>query len=45
MADLLHTSDAMAALRKREIYHHLRDAGRALRNTVDIMHRTVVGLA
>jgi len=45
MADLLHTDDAMAALRKREIYHHLRDAGRALRNTVDIMHRTVVGLA
>jgi len=45
MADLLHTDDAMAALRKREIYHHLRDAGRALRNTADIMHRTVVGLA
>jgi len=45
MADLLHTDDAIAALRKREIYHHLRDAGRALRNTVDIMHRTVVGLA
>lgn len=45
MADLLHTNDAMAALRKREIYHHLRDAGRALRNTADIMHRTAVGLA
>jgi hypothetical protein len=35
----------MAALRKREVYHHLRDAGRALRNTADIMHRTAVGLA
>lgn len=45
MADLLHTNDAMAALRKREVYHHLRDAGRALRNTADIMHRTAVGLA
>ncbi|TAJ45766.1 DUF47 domain-containing protein [Methanofollis fontis] len=45
MADLLHSDDAMAALRKREIYHHLRDGGRALRNTVDILHRTVVGIA
>ena len=44
MATLLHTDDAMAALRKREIYHHLRDAGRALRNTVDILHNAVVGL-
>jgi uncharacterized protein Yka (UPF0111/DUF47 family) len=44
MAELLHTDDAMAALRKREIYHHLRDAGRALRNTVDILHTAVVGL-
>ncbi len=44
MAELLHTDDAMNALRKREIYHHLRDAGRALRNTVDILHTAVVGL-
>ncbi|MDN7024566.1 DUF47 family protein [Methanoculleus sp. FWC-SCC1] len=44
MAELLHTDDAMNALRKREIYHHLRDAGRALRDTVDILHTAVVGL-
>jgi len=44
MAELLHTDDAMNALRKREIYHHLRDAGRALRNTMDILHTAVVGL-
>ena len=44
MATLFHTADAMAALRKREIYHHLRDAGRALRNTVDILHNALVGL-
>jgi uncharacterized protein Yka (UPF0111/DUF47 family) len=44
MASLLHTDDAMAALRKREIYHHLRDAGRALRNTMDILHNALVGL-
>jgi uncharacterized protein Yka (UPF0111/DUF47 family) len=44
MAELLHTHDAMNALGKREIYHHLRDAGRALGNTVDILHTAVVGL-
>ncbi|MDG6257930.1 MAG: DUF47 family protein [Methanomicrobiaceae archaeon] len=43
MAELLHTDDAMNALRKREVYHHLRDAGRALRNSVDILHTAVVG--
>ncbi|OPY48266.1 MAG: hypothetical protein A4E42_00130 [Methanoregulaceae archaeon PtaU1.Bin222] len=45
MADLFHQDDAMEALRKREIYHHLRDAGRALRMTVDILHHAVVGLS
>jgi uncharacterized protein Yka (UPF0111/DUF47 family) len=45
MADLLNGADAMAALRKREVYHHLRDAGRALRDTVDILHNAVVGLS
>jgi uncharacterized protein Yka (UPF0111/DUF47 family) len=44
MAELLHTDDAMNALSKREVYHHLRDAGRALRTTVDILHTAVVGL-
>ncbi len=45
MADLLKTNDAMCALRKREIYHHLRDAGRAMRNTLDILHNSVIDLA
>lgn len=45
MAELFRTDDPMNALRKREIYHHLRDAGRALRRTLDILHHAVVGLA
>ena len=44
MAALLNTDDAMGALKKREVYHHLRDAGRALRTTVDTLHTAVVGL-
>jgi hypothetical protein len=45
MAELLRTHDAMYALRTREIYHHLRDAGRAMRNTLDILHNAVIDLA
>jgi hypothetical protein len=45
MQDLLLTGDPMTALRKREIYHHLRDAGRALRFTVDLLHKAVVGIS
>ncbi|MCU0631740.1 MAG: DUF47 family protein [Methanolinea sp.] len=45
MADLFRTDNAMEAMRKREVYHHLRDAGRALRATVDILHHAVVGLS
>lgn len=45
MKELLHTDNPMNAMGRREIYHHLRDAGRALRNTVDIMHRALVGLS
>lgn len=45
MAELLQTKDAMHALRKREIYHHLRDAGRAMRDTLDILHNAVIDLA
>jgi len=43
MADLFDQDDVIEALRKREIYHHLRDAGKALRLTVDILHHAVVG--
>jgi hypothetical protein len=45
MAVLLKTNDAMQAIRTREIYHHLRDAGRAMRNTLDILHNAVIDLA
>ena len=45
MADLFCTDDAMNAMKKREIYYHLRDAGKALRITLYIMHKAVVGLA
>jgi uncharacterized protein len=45
MAVLLKTSDAMQAIRTREVYHHLRDAGRAMRDTLDILHNAVIDLA
>jgi uncharacterized protein len=45
MAELLRTNDAMNAIRTREIYHHLRDAGRAMRDTLDILHNAVIDLA
>ncbi|MGB9175200.1 MAG: DUF47 family protein [Methanoregula sp.] len=45
MAVLLRTNDAMNAIRTREIYHHLRDAGRAMRDTLDILHNAVIDLA
>jgi uncharacterized protein Yka (UPF0111/DUF47 family) len=45
MTELLKTNDAMRALRTREIYHHLRDAGRAMRDMIDIMHNAVIDLA
>jgi hypothetical protein len=45
MAKLLRTDDAMHAIRTREIYHHLRDAGRAMRDTLDILHNAVIDLA
>jgi len=44
MAVLLRNGDMAEALRRREIYHHLRDAGRALSNTTDILHRVTVAL-
>jgi hypothetical protein len=45
MTELFRTNDAMNALRTREIYHHLRDAGRAMRDTLDILHNAVIDLA
>lgn len=42
MAELFRKGSEFDALRKREIYHHLKDAGRTLSSTVDILHRIVV---
>mgnify|MGYP000117475416 CR=1 FL=1 len=44
MKELFGSGEAIDALKRREIYHHLRDAGRALRDTVDILHQAVVGI-
>lgn len=45
LAELFKTGDAMQAMKIREIYHHLRYAGRALRDTLDILHNAVIDLA
>ncbi|MCG7840455.1 MAG: DUF47 family protein [Methanomassiliicoccales archaeon] len=44
MREVFTLKDHMIALKKREIYHHLKDAGRALSATVDILHRAAFGL-
>ena len=44
MKELFRSGEAIDALKRREIYHHLRDAGRALRDTVDILHQALVGI-
>lgn len=45
MARLFQTKDPMGAMKKREVYHHMRDAGRALRATVDTLHHVIVGIS
>jgi uncharacterized protein Yka (UPF0111/DUF47 family) len=44
MKDLFQNENPIDTMKRREIYHHLRDAGRALRDTVDILHQAVVGI-
>ncbi|WP_421908193.1 DUF47 domain-containing protein [Methanolacinia petrolearia] len=44
MAKLLHTEDPMNALRKGEIYNHLREIERALRRAVDLLHKAFLGM-
>lgn len=41
---LFGSREALDALRKREIYHHLKDAARNLSVTVDILHRIIVSV-
>jgi uncharacterized protein Yka (UPF0111/DUF47 family) len=45
MSAVFRESDVIDAMKKREIYHHLKDAGRTLSITIDILHRIIVGLA
>lgn len=44
MSILLDTSDPVMVMKKREIYHHLKDAGRTMSVTIDILHRFIVGI-
>lgn len=36
--------DPMAALKQREVYHHIKDASSNLEETVDVLHRIIVRL-
>lgn len=44
LATAFDEQDLRVPLKKREIYHHLRDAGRNLEATVDTLHRIIVGI-
>jgi uncharacterized protein Yka (UPF0111/DUF47 family) len=44
MKEVFTLPDHMMVLKKREIYHHMKDAGRALSATVDILHRVAFGM-
>ena len=44
MAALFHGGDPMYALKLREVYHHIKDASTNLDDSVDILHRIIVGL-
>jgi uncharacterized protein Yka (UPF0111/DUF47 family) len=45
LASVLLAQDPIEVIKKREVYHHLKDAGRALSITIDILHRIIVELA
>lgn len=44
MAETFRHKDPVTMLKDREIYHHLRDAGKTLSVTLDILHRITVGI-
>jgi uncharacterized protein Yka (UPF0111/DUF47 family) len=44
MKDLLEAPITTDMLKRREVYHHLWDAGGALQSTVDILHKAAVGI-
>lgn len=41
---VFNNGDPMEALRRREIYHHLKDSSKYLNNSVDVLHRIIVRL-
>jgi uncharacterized protein Yka (UPF0111/DUF47 family) len=43
MSVVFENDDVIPAIKKREIYHHLKDAGRTMSITTDILHRIIVG--
>ncbi len=45
IAAVFDTDTPIDAMKKREVYHHLKDAGRTLSITIDILHRIIVELA
>ena len=45
MRTAFQSNDALLVMKDREIYHHLKDAGRTLSITIDILHRIAVGIA
>lgn len=44
MAAVFKIDDPIEALKKREVYHHIKDASTNLEDAVDILHRIVVRL-
>ncbi|MBU4438764.1 MAG: DUF47 family protein [Acetobacterium sp.] len=44
MSSLFSGGDSMDALKKREVYHHIKDASTNLEETVDVLHRIIVRL-
>ncbi|MDH7508139.1 MAG: DUF47 family protein [Methanomassiliicoccales archaeon] len=44
MRHIFALNDPITILKKREIYHHLKDAGRTLGITIDILHRIILGI-
>ncbi len=45
MRRVFQSEDPMQAMKEREIYHHLKDAGGSLSVTLDILHRIIVGIS
>lgn len=44
MIILFNNSDTMEALKRREVYHHVKDAGKCFGDTIDVFHKIVVRL-